>query len=252
MEERALIISDNYSNTVDICKILEEFGLKIITADTISEAINYIYKDYIIDFIFCCLDQYCQNSSELLSVMKNNNKFEFVPIITIGDNCKYEDIQECISRGALDVISLPSDQDTMSKKLENARTNGKPKILILEENELLLGHFEYVIQLEGYKVIPMENPSLALDYIKSNNVDVIVIDSILGDISGFDILSEVRLINSQIPVVMFVRESSRVTKENILSKGADGYWRKPFNNRQMTTTLRNLIKKSNPQKIKAV
>ena len=78
------------------------------------------------------------------------------------------------------------------------------------------------------------------DFIKSNNIDIIITELKLVDGDAYDILKSVRLINKEIPVLVFTNKSQKLHAIDILKNGAIGYLSKNSKKRKIKETLEEI------------
>lgn len=96
--------------------------------------------------------------------------------------------------------------------------NGK-KILIIEDDTFLQGLAANKLQSEGFEVNSASNGNEALTSLSQENYDVIILDLMLPDISGFDILKQIRAreINNKVPILIF----SNLSDDKDIKQGLD-------------------------------
>ena len=78
------------------------------------------------------------------------------------------------------------------------------------------------------------------ELIKSNNIDIIITELKLVDGDAYDILKSVRLINKEIPVLVFTNKSQKLHAIDILKNGAIGYLSKNSKKRKIKETLEKI------------
>ena len=78
------------------------------------------------------------------------------------------------------------------------------------------------------------------EFIKSNNVDIIITELKLSDGDAYDILKSIRLIKKEIPVLIFTTKPQRLHAISILKNGAVGYLSKNSKKRQIKETLEKI------------
>lgn len=106
-----------------------------------------------------------------------------------------------------------------------------------DEINLLKPHIIF-LEKKNYKVTPCTNGSDAIDLVKSNNYDIIFLDENMPGISGLETLTEIKNIQTNIPVVMITKsEEEYLMEEAIGSKIAD-YLIKPVNPNQILLSLK--------------
>ena len=114
------------------------------------------------------------------------------------------------------------------------------KITILwvdDEIDLLKPHILF-LESKNYKVLTCQSGQEALEEIQNTLVDIIFLDENMPGLSGLETLTEIKLINSSIPVVMITKsEEELIMEEAIGSKIAD-YLIKPVNPNQILLSLK--------------
>ncbi len=97
------------------------------------------------------------------------------------------------------------------------------------------------LENKGYHVHTLTNGFDAIDYIKENIVDVVLIDESMPGITGLETLAKIKEINSQIPVVLITKnETENLMNEAIGSQISD-YLIKPVNPNQVWLSLKKII-----------
>jgi two-component system NtrC family response regulator len=123
-------------------------------------------------------------------------------------------------------------------------TMGTPNILVVDDDPHSLFGLCQILKDEGYQVIPAENGKAALDRLKANSINIIITDEKMPDQSGMELLSEVKKIDPNIPVILITAYGSISMAVEALKKGAFYFFEKPvFNNlEQFLAIIRQAIK----------
>ena len=103
----------------------------------------------------------------------------------------------------------------------------------------------YIIFLEnkGYHVVTASNGQDAIDMCQNQEIDLILLDENMPGLSGLETLSQIKELNSMIPVVMVTKsEEENIMDQAIGSKIAD-YLIKPVNPNQILLTLKKHLHK---------
>jgi CheY-like chemotaxis protein len=97
------------------------------------------------------------------------------------------------------------------------------------------------LENKGYHITTFSNGFDALDYVKENAVDVVLMDETMPGITGLETLAKIKAINQQIPVVLITKnETENLMDEAIGSQIAD-YLIKPVNPNQVLLSLKKII-----------
>jgi len=104
------------------------------------------------------------------------------------------------------------------------------KILIVEDNQLILKVIETKLKKEGYEVINCENGKEAIERITDSLPDLVITDIMLPYNSGLEIVNFVKAkLQKNIPVIVLSGLGQEKTIEEAFKLGADDYMTKPFN-----------------------
>jgi two-component system, OmpR family, KDP operon response regulator KdpE len=116
-------------------------------------------------------------------------------------------------------------------------TNASTKVLVVEDDRLIRRLLRSVLPPRGFTVTEAETGTAALNLLKSEAPDLIVLDIGLPDINGLDLLRHVRG-ESNVPIVVLSYTGSVSTKVEALESGASDYVTKPFNADELAARLR--------------
>jgi two-component system alkaline phosphatase synthesis response regulator PhoP len=125
----------------------------------------------------------------------------------------------------------------------------KLSILLVEDEENLQDTLKLNFEMEGYDVTSAFSGEEALNAIRNEYFDLIILDVMLPDIDGITVCENIRLSNSEIPILMLSAKNQSKDRILGLKKGADDYLTKPFSLEELLLRVKILINKS--QKISA-
>ena len=119
-----------------------------------------------------------------------------------------------------------------------------PSILVVDDEPHSLFGICQILTDEGFDVIPCENGKQALEKFKTELVSVIITDERMPDLNGMELLSEVRRVDQQIPVILITAYGSVSLAVEALKQGAFYFFEKPiFNNlEQFIAIIRQALK----------
>ena len=117
------------------------------------------------------------------------------------------------------------------------------KLLLVEDNEAIILGLEYLLRQEGYQVQTARSLREAEGMAEKEPPDLILLDIMLPDGSGFDFCRLVKREND-IPVIFLTaREQERDVVQG-LDLGADDYIVKPFRNRELVSRIKSVLRRS--------
>jgi DNA-binding response OmpR family regulator len=117
------------------------------------------------------------------------------------------------------------------------------KILIVEDEKKIVDIIKAYMEKEGYHVIVAYDGKAALDLAQSHSPDLIILDLMLPEISGWDVCRALRK-NSDVPIIMLTARDEAADKIVGLELGADDYVTKPFNPNELVSRVRAVLRRS--------
>ena len=102
------------------------------------------------------------------------------------------------------------------------------RVLIAEDDASLRDGLVDLLEAEGYAVITAENGQIALDRFSQEKPDLVILDVMMPEMSGYDVCRELRKQDSQTPVIMLTAKGEEIDKVVGLELGADDYVTKPL------------------------
>ena len=124
------------------------------------------------------------------------------------------------------------------------------KVLIVEDERSLADALEHIIKHAGYSADAVYTGDDALAYALGASYDVIVLDVMLPDMDGFQIVSTLRAHGNHTPVLMLTARTAISDKVTGLNAGADDYMTKPFDNAELLARLNALCRRTGEVVIK--
>lgn len=123
--------------------------------------------------------------------------------------------------------------------------NNKRVVLMVEDDKKLREVLTKFLSRNDYEVLAAENGKVGLElfYENSKNLDIVLLDGMLPDIDGVDVLKEIRE-HSQVPVIMLTARESEEDQLNGLNNGADNYITKPFLMKVLLVYMDKLIQRN--------
>ncbi len=115
-------------------------------------------------------------------------------------------------------------------------------ILIVEDEEKIGRFLELELRHEGYQVLKAANGREGLEKAQSGQADLMVLDVMLPELNGFEVLRRLRK-NSDIPVILLTARDAVMDKVAGLDGGADDYMTKPFAIEELLARIRLILKK---------
>lgn len=122
------------------------------------------------------------------------------------------------------------------------------RLLVVEDEKDLCDTIAKVLYDSGYEVDTCYDGEEALDYILTEEYDLIVLDLNLPGMDGMDILKELRQKNEETKVLILSARSQIADKVEGLDAGANDYMEKPFHLQELEARIRSLTRRKFVQK----
>ena len=116
-------------------------------------------------------------------------------------------------------------------------------ILVVDDEKEIADVVELYLQNDQYKVFKFYNGQDALDCIDSTKIDLAILDIMLPDIDGFQILKQIRQ-KYTFPVIMLTAKGTEYDKVVGLDGGADDYVAKPFGMMELLARVKALLRRT--------
>ena len=115
-------------------------------------------------------------------------------------------------------------------------------VLVVDDEKEIADVVELYLQNDQYKVFKFYNGQDALDCINSTKIDLAILDIMLPDIDGFQILKQIRQ-KYTFPVIMLTAKTEYMDKITGLTLGADDYIPKPFNPLELVARVKAQLRR---------
>mgnify|MGYP002414862526 CR=1 FL=1 len=118
------------------------------------------------------------------------------------------------------------------------------KILVVDDEQLLVKGMKFNLENEGYMVETAYDGATAIDMAKSGGFDLIILDLMMPQVDGLTACMRIREF-SNVPIIMLTARSEDADKIIGLESGADDYITKPFNILELKARIRALLRRAN-------
>ena len=119
-------------------------------------------------------------------------------------------------------------------------------ILVIEDDEGIQDMLSYSLEPDGFKLYPAYTAKDGWENIESKQIDLVLLDWMLPDRSGIDLLHRIRKYHSQLPVIMITARAEEEDRVLGLDVGADDYITKPFSVRELKSRIQAVLRRTMP------
>jgi two-component system, OmpR family, response regulator MprA len=117
------------------------------------------------------------------------------------------------------------------------------RVLVVDDERALRSSLKRALEMEGYTVLLATNGQEALDRLKEDVVDAIVLDVAMPGIDGLEVARRLRAAEDHTPILMLTARDAVDDRVDGLDAGADDYLVKPFVLKELYARLRALLRR---------
>ncbi|WP_130890800.1 MULTISPECIES: response regulator transcription factor [Fusobacterium] len=118
------------------------------------------------------------------------------------------------------------------------------RALVVEDEKYMNRIISKKLKVEGYSVDSCYDGEEALNYIKSTSYDIIIMDIMMPQKNGYEVLKEIRYEGNSVPVLFLTAKDALEDRVKGLDLGADDYLVKPFHFEELMARIRVMIRRS--------
>ena len=154
-----------------------------------------------------------------------------------------DDAEEPEAAVADEPEEAPAPEETAAPETPAAPA-GKPgtgTILVVDDSVVIRKMVEIALENENYEIVSVATGKDALNYLDDNDPDLIILDIMLSDVNGLDVLKAIKA-SKQIPVVMLSAKDTPRETTKAKQLGADDFIPKPFKDEELVSKIKELVK----------
>ena len=121
--------------------------------------------------------------------------------------------------------------------------NTRYKILAVDDEQRMVRFIQLNLEQDGFEVITAYNGKDALEQVRTQLPDLILLDIMMPDINGFEVLKKIREVNN-VPVIMLTAKGEEDDRIQGMELGADEYITKPFSPRELVSRIRAVLRRT--------
>ncbi|MGE5221129.1 MAG: response regulator transcription factor, partial [Omnitrophica WOR_2 bacterium] len=117
------------------------------------------------------------------------------------------------------------------------------RILVVDDEERMVRFIRLNLEHDGFRVTEAYRGAQAIDRLRSTLPDLVLLDIMLPDMDGFEVLKMIREV-SNVPVIMLTAKGEEDDRVRGLELGADDYVTKPFSPRELVSRVRAVLRRT--------
>jgi two-component system KDP operon response regulator KdpE len=119
----------------------------------------------------------------------------------------------------------------------------KYKILVVDDEKRMVRFIQLNLEQDGFQVVTAYKGKEALDQVRTQLPDLVLLDIMMPDIDGFEVLKKIREV-SDVPVIMLTAKGEEDDRVKGLELGADDYITKPFSPRELVSRIKAVLRRT--------
>jgi len=147
--------------------------------------------------------------------------------------------------GTTFTIYLPASEKKVveEEKVPERLVKGTETVLLVDDEDMIIDVGEEILKELGYKVLIARSGKEAIDIYRANRdkIDLVILDMIMPGVGGGETYDKMKEISHNIKVLLSSGYSINGQATKILERGCDGFIQKPFNMRQLSQKVREII-----------
>lgn len=119
----------------------------------------------------------------------------------------------------------------------------KIKVLLVEDEEAILMGLKYCLEQEGFVCFTASSGEKAIEIVKKESVDLVLLDLNLPDMNGFEVMENLKKTHD-FPIIFLTANLEEVSIVKGLDMGADDYITKPFKTRELISRMKAVLRRN--------
>jgi two-component system, OmpR family, KDP operon response regulator KdpE len=126
-------------------------------------------------------------------------------------------------------------------------SNNRPTILIVDDDPQLIEYVRVCLERENWQIFTASNGKNALELVEKRIISLILLDIVMPEIDGKEVCRRIRNQNLIfLPIIMLSCRAELADKIECLDMGADDYITKPFNDKELVSRIKAVLRRNQP------
>jgi DNA-binding response OmpR family regulator len=177
---------------------------------------------------------------DLLQSLKKDPTTARIPVMVVSI---MNDALKGLTLGAAEYMVKPVERGTIVKSVRRLLETGMPRdhtVLVVDDEDDTAEMIRDTLRAEGFRAMVARDGRQALEMIRRKRPDLVILDIMMPELSGFEVLEELRRDEGTagLPVVVLTARGDEADAQRGLALGAKRYMNKPFDVRALITEVR--------------
>jgi DNA-binding response OmpR family regulator len=134
-------------------------------------------------------------------------------------------------------------EEPLTVEPSGARAAPQLSVLVVDDEKEICEYLQDFLTQEGYRVDTVSDPTRALDVLRAGDYHVVILDLMMPNLSGIDLLGQIRRTDDDVAVVILTGHPSLDTATVSIEHEVSAYIKKPFDSDEFRAVLERIAKK---------
>ncbi|MBN1161263.1 MAG: response regulator [Dehalococcoidales bacterium] len=221
-EDKLILIVDDEDNIRNfLAHELTKKGYHVLEAANGKDALD-LTRERHPDLITLDVQMPDISGFDVTAVLKNDDDTKDIPILILS---VIEDKFKAYKLGANDCMTKPFDNDELVAKVNQLLIGTKKRVLVVDDDRSLVKSVKYHLEHKGYSTLVAYDGEQALELIKNESPDLIVLDIIMPNKDGYEVIKALKSnpATADLPIVLMTGIEIDGGRVKALSVGASEY-----------------------------
>jgi two-component system response regulator HydG len=243
---RVFIVDDDQDFAESLALLVEGRGYQVELAFSGEEAIAKFREQ---DFDITFMDVRLPGKSGTESFLEIRKFKPSARVVMMTGYSVEQLLEQAVEHGAWGVLDKPIDVHQLLEMLERIKPDG---ILVVDDDADFVESIRNLLVDEGYTVFVAKNGQEAIEHIRSNGIDILILDLRLPILNGLETYLELKRIGRAVPTLIVTAYFDDYADEvnRLRSLSISGILRKPFDPRDLLVAVERLAHTTRKRKSK--
>ena len=250
MKRKVLVVDDDSESLRLYGDMLRRAGYAAVAASTGWEGIDLAVREQP-GLILLDLRLPDITGLTVLETLRTSLSTKNIPIIVVSAISKDDDVMKAMQMGAFDYVVKPIKYDDLVRRVElvffsreHEGEGEQSPVLVIEDSPVDGSALSEQLTSWGYDVRWVRTGRAGIEEASTGNYDVILLDGLLPDVNGFEVVKEIRAAErlGTTPVIMLTILSGLVDKLKGFESGVDEFLNKPVSWEELRVRMRSLTR----------
>ncbi|HEY9784208.1 MAG TPA: response regulator [Candidatus Obscuribacterales bacterium] len=240
---RILVVDDDEEFLSIVQGLGKQRLVEIVCARTFKEALDKACVLPLDAALINVVPDAQDHGFDLARELRNLPGYETLPLAFISGNALVKDRVEAAHAGASLYLDKPLESESLEKAVQHLvaiRTGGRPRILLVDDDEFFASTIALVLRNEGMIVRILTDPHKILEVMQEFPPEMLLLDVMMPGITGFEVCRMLRNIPrwQDLPIVFLTGQTGVDARVEAFRSGGDDYLPKPVVNEELLTRVK--------------